>query len=226
MTKIPQNCPGKEFLGGVEVKRLNRLFRSCYRLLDKAMPDINDVLTFWFEDPTGQTASYRKVWFSKNAAFDQEIRDRFLDLYEQANYGMLAHWQETPQGCLALILLWDQFPRNMFRNQPEAFATDEKALVCAQQAIARGFDQALPLIQRWFVYLPFMHSEILAMQQQSVELFRQFIDDPNTQSSYPYALKHLEVIERFGRFPHRNSILGRENRLEETEFLQQPGSSF
>lgn len=187
---------------------------------------INDILAFWFEDPTGQTTTYRKVWFSKNADFDQEIRDRFLGVYTQAKDGVLTHWQETPHGCLALILVLDQFPRNMFRDQPEAFATDQKALACAQHAIAYGFDEMLPLIQRWFVYLPFMHSESLEMQQQSVELFRQFTNDPDTQSSYPYALKHLEVIERFGRFPHRNSILGRESTFEETEFLQQPGSSF
>lgn len=190
------------------------------------MPDINDILAFWFEDPTGQTSTYRNVWFSKNETFDREVHDRFLEVYEQAETGMLTHWQETAQGCLALILVLDQFPRNMFRNQTEAFATDEKALACAQHAINRGFDQDLPLIQRWFVYLPFMHSESLEMQQQSVELFRQFADDPQTQSSYPYAIKHLEVIERFGRFPHRNAILGRESTPEETEFLQQPGSSF
>jgi len=190
------------------------------------MAHIDEVLTFWFLDPTGQTAKNRKEWFIKSSKFDQEIRDRFLDLYEQAASGQLDHWQETAPGILALILVLDQFPRNLFRGDPRSFATDDKALTLTQMAIARGFDQALPLIQRWFVYLPLMHSEDLDIQNQSVEFFRQFELDPETQSSYPYAIKHRDVIQRFGRFPHRNAILGRENTPEETAFLQQPGSSF
>lgn len=190
------------------------------------LSSIDDILTFWFEDPTGLKAKNRKVWFSKDPAFDQEIRDRFLAIYKQAAAGQLEHWQETAPGTLALILVLDQFPRNLFRGTPQAFATDAKALSLAQAAIARGFDQALPPIQRWFVYLPLMHSEDLEIQHQCVEVFRQFEHDPEVQSAYPYAIKHLEVIERFGRFPHRNVILGRQNTLEETEFLKQPGSSF
>jgi uncharacterized protein (DUF924 family) len=190
------------------------------------MTQIEAVLTFWFQDPTGQTAISRQEWFAKNPDFDQAIRDRFLPLYEQAAAGQLADWQETAHGTLALILVLDQFPRNLFRGDPRSFATDAQALALTQQAISRGFDQALPLIQRWFVYLPLMHSEDLAMQDQSVQVFRQFEHDPETQSSYPYAIKHREVIQRFGRFPHRNAVLGRENTPEETAFLQQPGSSF
>ncbi|MBF2027613.1 MAG: DUF924 domain-containing protein [Oscillatoriales cyanobacterium C42_A2020_001] len=187
---------------------------------------IDDILTFWFVDPTGLATKNRKAWFSKDLAFDQEIRDRFLAVYEQAAAGQLDHWQETASGVLALILLLDQFPRNLFRGMPQAFATDAKAVSLAQAAIARGLDQAMPPIQRWFVYLPLMHSEDLEVQHQSVEVFRQFEHDPEVQSSYPYALKHLEVIQRFGRFPHRNAILGRKSTPEETEFLKQPGSSF
>lgn len=187
---------------------------------------VDDILTFWFEDPTGLTAKNRKVWFMKDPAFDQEIRDRFLAVYEQAATGQLDHWQETAPGVLALILLLDQFPRNLFRGMPQAFATDAKALALAQIAIARGLDQALPPIQHWFVYLPLMHSEDLEVQRQCVKVFRQFEHDPEVQSSYPYAMKHLEVIQRFGRLPHRNAILGRESTPEETEFLKQPGSSF
>jgi uncharacterized protein (DUF924 family) len=127
---------------------------------------------------------------------------------------------------LALILVLDQFPRNLFRGELRSFETDEKALTLTQSAIAQSWDQALPLIQRWFVYLPLMHSENLEIQCQSVEMFRQFEHDPDTQNSYPYAIRHLEVIKRFGRFPHRNAVLQRQNTPEETEFLKQPGSSF
>ncbi len=189
------------------------------------MAEINEILHFWFTDPDGTVGKNRKVWFSKDPEFDAAVRDRFLAAYHQAAAGELDSWQQTASGCLALILLLDQFPRNMFRGQPASFATDEKALAVAHGAIAQGFDRTLPLIQRWFVYLPFMHSEDLDIQRQSVELFRQFAEDPETQSSYPYAIKHLEVIQRFGRFPHRNVILGRENTPQETEFLKQPGSS-
>lgn len=190
------------------------------------MTQIDEVLTFWFQDPTGQTTKNRKEWFAKDPKFDQEIRDRFLGLYEQAATGQLNHWPETAPGMLALILVLDQFPRNLFRGDPRAFATDARALALTQTAIARGFDQVLPLIQRWFVYLPLMHSEDLAIQQQSVEYFRQLEQDPETQSCYPYALKHRDVIQQFGRFPHRNAILGRPSTPAEIAFLQQPGSSF
>lgn len=188
---------------------------------------MEDILNFWFDDPDAIAAGgYRKVWFSKDLDFDRAIQTQFLTDYQQAAIGQLDHWQSTPEGCLALILLLDQFPRNLFRGQPQSFATDAKALTIAEQAIAQGFDQALPLIQRWFVYLPFMHSEDLTMQQRSVQLYTTFQDNPVTPSAYTYALKHLEVIERFGRFPHRNVILGRETTPEEAEFLTQPGSSF
>lgn len=187
---------------------------------------IEDVLTFWFQDPTGQTATNRKEWFTRDPTFDQEIRDRFLPLYEQAASGQLEPWQATAPGTLALILVLDQFPRNLFRGDPRSFATDGQALALTQAAIARGFDQALPLIQRWFVYLPLMHSEDLEMQNQSVAVFQQFEHDPATQSSYPYAIKHRDVIQQFGRFPHRNAILGRASTPAEVAFLQQPGSSF
>ncbi|HEY9615268.1 MAG TPA: DUF924 family protein [Microcoleaceae cyanobacterium] len=191
------------------------------------MSQIEAILKFWFDDPNAiTTGGYRKVWFSKDPDFDRTIQTQFLTDYQQAAIWQLDHWQATPTGCLALILLLDQFSRNLFRGQPQSFATDAKALMIAEQAIAQEFDQALPLIQRWFVYLPFMHSEDLAMQQRSVQLFTPFQDNPVTQSAYTYALKHLEVIERFGRFPHRNAILGRETTPEEAKFLTQPGSSF
>jgi uncharacterized protein (DUF924 family) len=190
------------------------------------MAQIDEILSFWFTEPDGTTGKNRQVWFTKDPEFDAVVRDRFLSDYHQAATGALDPWQSTASGCLALILILDQFPRNLFRGQPESFATDGKALSIAQWAIAQGFDQTLPPIQRWFVYMPFMHSEDLEIQQQSVDLFQQFEGDSETQSSYPFAIKHMEVIQRFGRFPHRNIILGRENTPEEMEFLQQPGSSF
>jgi uncharacterized protein (DUF924 family) len=192
------------------------------------MAQIEEIVSFWFGDsPANGQGKSRKVWFRKDPDFDQEIRTRFLADYQQAAQGQLEDWQSSPQGCLALTLLLDQFPRNLFRGQPEAFATDEQALTVVRAAIAKQFDQALPPIQRWFLYIPFMHSEALADQQYSVKLFRQLsAEEPETVSAYEYAIKHLQVIERFGRFPHRNSTLNRATTPEEADFLQQPGSSF
>jgi uncharacterized protein (DUF924 family) len=185
------------------------------------------ILEFWFGKP--DEADYgksRKVWFTKNPEFDDEVRSRFLNVHNQAAAGELDDWNATPQGCLALIILLDQFPRNMFRGQPQAFATDPQALAYARHAVTQGFDKELPKLQRWFVYLPFEHSENLADQRQCVELCEQLGDEPEMREAIDYAYRHLRVIERFGRFPHRNQILGRETTPEEAEFLKQPGSSF
>lgn len=185
------------------------------------------MIDFWF-GPPGSSADGKKrqEWFQKDPEFDRQIQTRFLWLYQQGVDGELNSWQETPRGCLALILLFDQFPRNMFRGQPQAFATDAQALGVAQGAIAQGFDQALPPVQRQFCYFPFEHSENLAHQHQAVELFAALKDHPETADCYDYALRHRAIIEQFGRFPHRNSILGRETTPAETKFLTQPGSSF
>ncbi|HEY9747198.1 MAG TPA: DUF924 family protein [Allocoleopsis sp.] len=191
------------------------------------MSSIEQILNFWFGNP--ESASYgksRKVWFSKDPNFDQDIRDRFLPDYEAAAAGNYNGWTASPDGCLALILLFDQFPRQLFRGDRRAFATDAQALVTAQHAIAQDFDQALLPVQRVFIYLPFEHSENLEHQRLSVELFRQLSDHPETADMLPYAVRHQEIIERFGRFPHRNQILGRPTTAEEAEFLKQPGSSF
>lgn len=189
------------------------------------MSSVDEILDFWFGN--AQESDYgkaRKVWFIKDPEFDQQVRTRFQATYQEA--GKMDSWQQSPQGCVALVLLLDQFPRNMFRGEPGAFATDSQALSVAQQAIAHNLDQQLPPLQRWFLYIPFMHSENLKHQRQSVELFRQLRDVAETASAFPYAVKHLEVIERFGRFPHRNPILGRVSTPAEIEFLKQPGSSF
>ncbi len=191
------------------------------------MSQANEILDFWFGKP--DEADYgksRKIWFIKNPEFDKEVRSRFLNDYQQAATGQLDNWKTSSQSCLALIILLDQFSRNMFRGQPQAFATDPQALTYAKYAIERGFDQELLPIQRWFVYLPFEHSENLADQHESVELFSTLQHYPDCVSGVDYALRHLKVIERFGRFPHRNIILGRETTPEEAEFLKRPGSSF
>jgi len=135
-------------------------------------------------------------------------------------------WQQTPHSGLALIVLLDQFPRNMFRGDPRAFATDPLAREVATHLIQHNLDQQLLPVERSFVYMPFMHSEVLADQQRSVTLFRQLAQERPYLNSVSYALKHQEIIERFGRFPHRNAVLGRSSTPEEVEFLQQPGSSF
>lgn len=197
----------------------------------QALPSLaEEILLFWFGSLQSEQPLYdqqRKQWFIKDPEFDQHIRDRFLISYEQAADGMLDDWQQQPLTCLALLLLLDQFPRNMFRQSPQAFATDFKAVSVAKAAIARGFDQALEPIQRVFMYLPLEHSENLNDQHQCVQLFQQLVTANSTLSDYlDYALKHYSVIEQFGRFPHRNQILDRPSTPEEIEFLEQPGSSF
>lgn len=134
---------------------------------------------------------------------------------------MLAHWQATPLASLALVIVLDQFPRNMFRGTPQAFASDPLALAAARTSIDRGFDRSFSKVERTFAYLPFQHAEDLASQRRSLALFQAL--DP---AQLEYARRHYEIVARFGRFPHRNAVLGRESTSEETEFLKQPGSSF
>jgi uncharacterized protein (DUF924 family) len=186
------------------------------------MATVQEILQFWF----GETLQPRKEWFQKTPEFDVEIRSRFLSIYEQAATNQLDSWVNLPESCLALVIVLDQFPRNLFRGQPQTFATDARALTVAQIAVEQGFDRQLPGVQRFFFYLPFEHSENLDHQNQAVQFFEQFQNDPDLQDTYDYALRHRAVIARFGRFPHRNAILGRESTPEEIEFLKQPGSSF
>ncbi|MEP6519689.1 DUF924 family protein [Microcoleus vaginatus] len=188
---------------------------------------MNEVLDFWFgRSHSPEFGKVHKKWFEKNADFDAQVRSRFLRQYELAASGQLDSWQDSPDNCLALIILLDQFPRNMFRGTPQAFATDSKALATAEYAVNNKFDRDLLTVQKLFIYLPFQHSENLENQQKSVELFSQLSGEPDSDSLIEYAQKHLEIIERFGRFPHRNEILGRETTPEEAEFLKQPGSGF
>ena len=185
------------------------------------------VLDFWFGAPgsPGHGRS-RSAWFKKSDAFDQEVRARFLPLHELAAGGRLAAWDEGPRSLLALIIVLDQFPRNIYRNDARSFATDAQALAAAQRMVARGWDMKLLPIERQFAYLPFEHAEDLAMQQRALELFRRLSEDPALADVPEWTRKHHDVIARFGRFPHRNAILGRASTPEEIEFLMQPGSSF
>lgn len=186
-----------------------------------------EVLEFWFGASTDANYGQERLeWFRKDPAFDAQLRDRFLPLYEQVVQGQFMAWQAEPLSCLALVIILDQFSRNLFRDNPQAFAADAQALAIAQSAIDQGFDQDLLPVQRWFYYLPFEHSEDLAQQTRSLQLHEQLRHDPASASTIEYAYKHYEIIERFGRFPHRNAILGRPSTPAELEFLKQPGSSF
>jgi len=191
------------------------------------MSDFAAVLAFWFGAPdSSERGRSRKCWFVKDAAFDAEIRSRFLPLYERAAAGSLADWECTPLAALALAVVLDQFPRNMFRGQARAFAADVLAQRVARRMVEQGFDALLRPVERWFVYLPFEHAEDLAAQRRSLALFGGLAADAGSAGTIDYAGRHYEIIARFGRFPHRNAILGRASTPEEVEFLSRPGSSF
>lgn len=193
-------------------------------------PAATDLLHFWFGDPTDPASGYgqpRQNWFQKSAEFDVALRDRFGPLQARAAAGDLDPWQQAPRPCLALLLLLDQLPRNLFRGQPASFATDPQARAVAYYALAQGWDAQLLPVERAFVYLPLEHSETLADQQQSVALFAKLATQhPELASYHDYALRHQEVIACFGRFPHRNAVLARASTPAEVTFLQQPGSRF
>ena len=185
-------------------------------------PDFTDILDFWFGPPDSpERGRPRKLWFQKSEPFDAEIRGRFLRTWESAARGGLERWKATPLACLALVIVLDQFPRNMFRNTARAFSSDSAALLAAASLVERGFDRPLLPVERVFGYLPFEHAEDLAAQRRSLALF-ETLDSGYFES----ARRHHEIVARFGRFPHRNAILGRESTAEEIEFLSQPGSSF
>ena len=189
--------------------------------------EADEVLAFWFgsEDEPGY-GEFREAWFRKDPEFDQQVQERFGPLYERAAAGELDGWREEARSCLALVICLDQFPRNMFRGDGRTHATDDKALETAKYALERALDRELPPFQRVFVYMPFMHSESVEDQRRSVELFGRLAEKPGAPDLTSYAVGHMEIVERFGRFPHRNVILGRETTPEEAEFLQGPDSSF
>ena len=184
---------------------------------------VSRVLKFWYDQDAPDLAAdgdYRMAWFKKDDAFDEAIRNQFVTDVTAAANGKLDGIRETAAGVLALCILLDQFPRNLYRGSSQAFATDPIALETAKDAIARGLDYELGKTRRMFLYLPFEHSENLDDQNTSVELFKA----SNDEQTYRYALEHYYVISRFGRFPGRNAALGRESSEEETGFLKKFGA--
>ncbi len=170
----------------------------------------SDVLDFWFSD------QMQPNWFAKSDEIDRQIIDGFADTYEAAHRRELDDWIETPEGALALVIVLDQFPRNMFRGSGRSFDSNDLALEHARAALDAGYDTALDGMQRQFLYLPFMHSEDLPDQTRSVELYEAL----GNQNSLDYAIAHRDIIEKFGRFPHRNAALDRPSTPDEVEFLK------
>ena len=175
-----------------------------------------EILNFWFKEI--DTA----LWWKKDSSFDALIQERFATVHRQACLGELYSWRKNPAGRLAEIIILDQFSRNMFRDKAAAFAQDPQALTLAQEAIAQQADATLTQQQRIFLYLPFMHSESLLVHETAVQLYTA----PGLQGNLDFEYKHKAIIARFGRYPHRNALLGRESTPEELKFLQEPGSSF
>lgn len=172
----------------------------------------SDVLTFWFSEAT------KKLWFNSTPAFDQSLRFEYESLWELASNGDLKNWQDTPQSTLALIIVLDQFPLNMFRGTAKSFSTETRAIHTTRNAISRGFDKNLSSIELPFLYMPLMHSEKLVDQHYSVELFQH----TGLESNIRFAKHHRDLIKEYGRFPHRNKILGRDNTAEESKYLSSP----
>ncbi len=181
-----------------------------------ALVEYHDVLTFWFEE------CGPRQWFAKNPELDETITQRFLSTYRRAAEGETEHWRQTPEGRLAEVVVLDQFPRNMFRDSPQAFATDALALRLAQEAVRVGADKKLGPSERHCLYLPYMHSESRAVHAQAVRLYLSL--PPWKWVALNYELKHKRIIDRFGRYPHRNAVLGRTSTPEEEAFLaKHPG---
>lgn len=192
---------------------------------DSAGADAASVLEFWFG--AGAADAPREVWFRKDPAFDDEIRRRFGGLVEDALAGRLDHWESAgPESALALVIVLDQFTRNLFRDTLRMFAGDDRALAIARRLVDSGADRRLTPVQRWFAYMPFEHAESLAEQERAVALFDELRAYPASAGAYDWAVRHRDVIRRFGRFPHRNEILGRESTADEIAFLATPGSRF
>ncbi|PSB55249.1 DUF924 family protein [Chamaesiphon polymorphus] len=191
------------------------------------MSRVDEILDFWFGTPDAlnngeQYGKPRSIWFKSDPIIDREIKDRFEEVYHFAAAGLLDGWKDAASSCLALIITLDQFPRNIFRGTPTAFATDALALSIAKHAIETEIDRELLPVQRWFIYLPFEHSENIEDQLESVKLIETLTADPDSQIAIDSARTHYELIKTFGRFPHRNQILGRVSTPAELEFLARP----
>ncbi|MEE9383800.1 MAG: DUF924 family protein [Nannocystaceae bacterium] len=199
------------------------------------MTDPTQILDFWFgpiaADGTVGT-SYVPRWWKKDAVFDDEIRSRFGALHASASVGEYETWCGSAKGRLALIIVLDQFSRNLFRDDPRTWAQDERALRYASAALEGGEDSQLPAVQRPFLYMPFMHAEDLSQQERCVACFERLVREAapalteSLQGNLRFAKIHRDIVARFGRFPHRNATLGRRSSPEEVEFLTQPNSSF
>ena len=181
-----------------------------------------EILAFWFGPERGVE---RAEWFRKDDAFDDEVRRRFGAVIDAAIDGAYADWCDTPRGSLARVILLDQFTRNAFRGTPRAFAADPLALATSRHAIARGCDASLIPVERWFLYMPLQHSESIDVQRESLRVFARLAQD-GLPGPLDWAQRPHDIIARFGRFPHRNGILGRTSTPEETAFLHEPGSRF
>lgn len=178
--------------------------------------DAYDVIYFWFKETDP------KKWFQGGIEFDLEVTRWFSEIHEKASRSELFSWRQTAEGRLAEIIILDQFSRNIFRNSPKAFAQDPLALILAQEMVAKKMDESLSIGMRAFAYMPYMHSESLIIHAEAKRLFSQ----PGLEENYKFELAHENILKRFGRYPHRNIILGRESTPEEIEFLKTPGSSF
>lgn len=200
-----------------------------------ASPD--DVLAFWLgtaRPSNAQALAIKQQWFTKSDAFDARIKAQFEPTVQAAMAGQLDGWADDAWSCLALLIVLDQFTRNIYRGTPQSFAGDAKALALAQRAIAQGLDQQLPAVTRIFVYLPLEHAEDLAQQARSVEAFTQLAEGNTAPAdvheflvgTLDYAHRHQVVIQRFGRFPHRNAVVGRASTAQELDYLAQPGAGF
>lgn len=196
---------------------------------------IEEILDFWFgSNPDDAAVAKEKsaLWWSKNPRMDDEIRQRFENFVRKVAAGELSDWQSKPAGRLALILLTDQVPRNIYRDSPRAFAYDAKALAWCLDGLDQGFDLKLRPIERVFFYLPLEHAESVEHQDKSVTLFTELVSiaDERHKAAFKeyldFAIRHRDIIARFGRFPHRNQVIGRQSTPEELTFLSQPGSSF
>lgn len=168
-----------------------------------------EILDFWFSNEV------RKLWFNSTPEFDAMLRERYFVLWQQAGRGELDHWSQSAVGCLALVIILDQFPLNMFRGEALAYFTEARSRDVAQTAIQCNFDRQLEVEQRAFLYMPFMHSEELADQRRALELF----DQPGLEGNLRFARHHHDIVEKFGRFPHRNEALGRDSSAAETDYL-------
>ena len=175
-----------------------------------------EILKFWFSEATP------KQWFTKDPKFDREITERFGDVHKMAGRGELFSWRTDGPGRLAEVIVLDQFSRNIYRDDPRAFAWDGMALLLAQECVGLGLDGGLEIGWRAFLYMPFMHSESKLIHERALELFSK----PGLEGNLDFERRHKAIVDRFGRYPHRNKILGRESTPEELEFLRKPGSSF